>query len=309
MILSIILIIIIVLLLLLLKNINKKYKDLEKNLVDSACIKLNQRTKEAQAAFDNLSKNTEELSKQWEKFAALSKEQVQKDIDIWKAAELEKTQLEIDDCIVEMREESFGALQRILDLYEKERLDKSNELADLQTILDEYKQKQQTINEEINRRRALEEQTDFYRVVLDDEAIDDIELLQSVRKNLHHRENLDKLIYDNYVSKPVNEMIKRVLNGRAPSGIYKITRLNTGEIYIGKSTNIKERWQQHAKTAFNCGTIAHSILHTTMSKDGIENFTFEILEEVPKDALGAKEKYYIDFYGSKEYGLNEKAGG
>ena len=34
-------------------------------------------------------------------------------------------------------------------------------------------------------------------------------------------------------------MVKRVLQGGAPSGIYKITRLKTGEIYIGKSTNVK----------------------------------------------------------------------
>jgi len=37
-------------------------------------------------------------------------------------------------------------------------------------------------------------------------------------------------------------MVKRVLNGEAPSGIYKITRLKTGEIYIGKSTDVKARW-------------------------------------------------------------------
>jgi hypothetical protein len=51
-----------------------------------------------------------------------------------------------------------------------------------------------------------------------------------------------KLIYDVYVSKQVQEMVKRVLQGGAPSGIYKITRLKTGEIYIGKSTNVKDRW-------------------------------------------------------------------
>jgi excinuclease UvrABC nuclease subunit len=67
-----------------------------------------------------------------------------------------------------------------------------------------------------------------------------------------------------YVSKAVQEMVKRVLQGGAPSGIYKITRIKTGEIYIGKSTNVKDRWQQHCKTVFGAGTIAHSILHTTM---------------------------------------------
>ena len=75
-------------------------------------------------------------------------------------------------------------------------------------------------------------------------------------------------------------MVKRVLQGGAPSGIYKITRLKTGEVYIGKSTNVKDRWIQHCKTVYGAGTIAHSILHTTMAKDGLEQFTFELVEAI-----------------------------
>ena len=183
--------------------------------------------------------------------------------------------------------------------------------ADLKIIeeqLEEYRKKRQVINEEILRQRALEEKQDFYRIVLPTAAIDDIQLLLSIRENLKQRENLDKLIYEAYISKPTQEMIKRVLEGRAPSGIYKITRLKTGEIYIGKSTDIKKRWGEHSKTAYGVGTIAHSTLHTTIKKDGIQNFTFELLEEVPKDKLTEREKYWITFYDSKSYGLNERNG-
>ena len=188
------------------------------------------------------------------------------------------------------------------------RLAAENELNLIKLEIEDFKKKQQVINEEIMRRRQVEEQTDFYRIVLDESSIDDIQILLSIRQNLKNRENLDKLIYDTYISKPVVEMTKRVLKGGAPSGIYKITRLKTGEIYVGKSTDIKKRWTEHAKTAYGVGTIAHSILHTTIKKDGIENFTFELLEEVPKDKLTEREKYWITFYGSKEYGLNERNG-
>jgi group I intron endonuclease len=116
------------------------------------------------------------------------------------------------------------------------------------------------------------------------------------------------LIYDVYVSKQVQEMVKRVLEGGAPTGIYKITRLKTGEVYIGKSTDIKKRWTEHCKTVYGVGSIAHSMLHTTMQKDGIENFIFEVVEETTKDKLTEREKYWINFYGSKEYGLNERNG-
>lgn len=174
--------------------------------------------------------------------------------------------------------------------------------------LADYKKKQDVVNEAILRQRELDEKQDFYRVCLSEFTIEDITLLQEIRQKLHTSESLNKLIYDVYVSKAVQEMVKRVLQGGAPSGIYKITRLKTGEIYIGKSTNVKDRWQQHCRTVFGAGTIAHSILHTTMQKDGLQNFTFELVEEVPKDKLAEREKYWIDFYGSKKYGLNEKNG-
>ena len=116
------------------------------------------------------------------------------------------------------------------------------------------------------------------------------------------------MLYDTYCAKPVLEMTRRVLNGEQPSGIYKITREKTGEIYIGKSTNVRDRWVQHAKSAYHCGTISHSRLHTIMEEDGIENFTFELLEKVSKDKLTEREKYWTEFYDTKKFGLNERVG-
>lgn len=178
----------------------------------------------------------------------------------------------------------------------------------LSVEIEAYSAKQAAISEAIMRQRAVEEQQDFYRVCLSDEALSDITELQIVRQKLKKPEILDKIIYDTYVAKPVLEMIKRVLQNSTCSGIYKITCQKTKEIYIGKSTDIKNRWQQHCKTAFNCGTIASSILHRKMQQYGIENFTFELLESVPKDQLSEREKFYINFYKSKEVGLNERNG-
>lgn len=172
----------------------------------------------------------------------------------------------------------------------------------------EYSAKQTAINEAILRQRALEEQQDFYRVCLGPEAANDVEILKEARRNLKKPEIIDKIIYDNYIAKPVLEMIKRVLQNTTCSGIYKITCIKTGEIYIGKSVDVKSRIQQHCKSAFNCGTIAHSLLHIKMKQYGIENFTFELLEVVPKDKLSEREKFYIDFYKTKETGLNERNG-
>ena len=182
-------------------------------------------------------------------------------------------------------------------------------LATLEQAVLEYSIKQVAINEAILRQRAIEEQQDFYRVCLSEETIADIAELQTIRQKLKKPEIIDKIIYDTYVAKPVLEMIKRVLQNTTCSGIYKITCQKTKEIYIGKSTDVKNRWQQHCKTAFNCGTIASSILHRKMQQYGIENFTFELIEKVPKDQLSEREAFYVDFYQSKEFGMNERKGG
>ena len=182
-------------------------------------------------------------------------------------------------------------------------------LEELATQIEAFSAKQASINEAILRQRAIEEQQDFYRVCLAPEVASDVELLNAVRKNLKKPEIIDKIIYDNYIAKPVLEMIKRVLQNESFPGIYKITNTKTSEIYIGKSVDIKSRWQQHCKTVFNCGTIASSLLHTKMKQYGIENFTFEVIERVDKEQLSERERFYIDFYQTKEYGMNQKKGG
>lgn len=226
-----------------------------------------------------------------------------------KKSEFEKIDKEVEEWAASAQEAAaFNSIQYQKDLQELGDL-KKKELDELTTTIEDYKARRNVINQEILRARAIEEQQDFYRVQLPESSKHDLEILQSIRKELTKVDILDKLLYDNYIKKSVDEMVKRVLKGGNPSGIYKITRLKTGEIYIGKSVGVKDRWVQHAKSAFHCGTISHSILHTTIEKDGIENFTWELLEEVSKDKLGDREKYWIEFYDSKRYGLNEKAGG
>jgi group I intron endonuclease len=107
----------------------------------------------------------------------------------------------------------------------------------------------------------------------------------------------------------MNEVLEYILPQKECAGIYKITYLPTGESYIGRSTDVSKRWIEHCKSAFNIGSIAHSTLHTRMAEKGIHNFTFELLEEVDKENLNNREKYYINLYGTKDYGMNMQEGG
>lgn len=207
-----------------------------------------------------------------------------------------------------MQQEAKRQHEELMAQFGEKAAEMSEQLSALTESINEYSAKQAAINEAIMRQRAIEEQQDFYRVCLGPEAANDVEILNAARRNLKKPEIIDKIIYDNYIGKPVLEMIKRVLQNTTCSGIYKITCIKTGEIYIGKSTDVKSRWQQHCKSAFNCGTIAHSLLHTKMKQYGIEQFTFELVEQVPKDQLSEREKFYINFYQTKETGLNERNG-
>ena len=83
----------------------------------------------------------------------------------------------------------------------------------------------------------------------------------------------------------------------AISGIYKITNKINNKAYIGQSVNIFQRWKYHRTHIDN-----EQALYKALKKYGVENFTFEILEETEadKNILNEKEIYYIEKY--KTYG-------
>ena len=49
-------------------------------------------------------------------------------------------------------------------------------------------------------------------------------------------------------------------------------------------------------------------LYKAMQEYGVWNFSFEILEECPRDQLNEKEKFFIDLYDSYNYGYNSTRG-
>ena len=182
------------------------------------------------------------------------------------------------------------------------------EVEKIRTELDEFRLRRAAINEEILRQKQIEEQQDFYRIQIDPNEINDIEILRDTARRLQRPEIINKIIWSGYYQKPLAELRKRLLPNGDISGVYKITRLKTNEIYIGQTTSIDKRWQEHVKSALGVGTLASSQLHRVMAADGCENFTFEVLEETPKEKLRERESYYIDFYDSKNYGLNSVRG-
>ena len=183
-----------------------------------------------------------------------------------------------------------------------------NALEKVNAELAEAQSKRDAINEQILRQRAIEEQRDFYRICITSDDLADINVLYHIKSNLFKPTFLDKAIYDNYVSKYVKEMSKRVLKGENPTGIYKVTNIQTQEVYIGKSTTIADRWTNHCKSAYGLEGVSDSQFQRALKKYGIQNFTWELLEKTTKEQLTNREKYYIEFYNTTKYGYNQRIG-
>lgn len=238
----------------------------------------------------------------------LYREGKMKEIDGTAAEYEQRKRIEIEQALKQAELNANSSFNNQVDSYLARRAQMESELDQIKTDLEAERSKRAAINEEILRARALEEQQDFYRIQLDPDDTNDIQLLRSITARLRHPEAINKVIWTGYYQKPLAELRKRLLPNGDVSGVYKITRLKTNEIYIGQTTSVDKRWQEHVKSALGVGTLASSQLHRVMAADGCENFTFELLEVVPKDKLRERESYYIDFYDSKTYGLNSVTG-
>lgn len=266
----------------------------------------------------NFEQRQEELDKQRALMSSISEtrleeykehrlEVIDEQVRAYKQKNLTSVQNQIEEekrKVQAMRE----ALCQELDKYEQDKRQiLTEELENLTAQVEDYREKQRLVNEALLRERAVKEQQDFYRVKLSSEEKEDIQNLTAFLPKIHNSSALYKIVYDLFVSRAVKEMEKRVLNNESFSGIYKITGPD-GRIYIGKSTDIKSRWQQHCKSAFHTGTISWAAIHDEMEKVGIDQFTFEVIERAPKENLTDREKFWIRFYDSDKTGFNMRNG-
>ena len=149
----------------------------------------------------------------------------------------------------------------------------------------------------------------FYTVQIPDQAKEDIDyLINFAAKKVHHPDIVSKIIWTEYVKPYLDQTFKRIEIKEEP-GIYKITNIDNGKSYIGKSTNVKRRITDHYKGACGISTISKQLVHDKMATSGLWNWTIEIITYCEKDKLNELEKYYIDFFKSNEWGFNKTKGG
>ena len=95
--------------------------------------------------------------------------------------------------------------------------------------------------------------------------------------------------------------------------IYKITNKLNNKCYIGQTiVSADERWKQHQQHYKGSHpNDQNKVLYQAMRKYGIENFTFEVIQDNIEtfEQLDKAEIYWVDFYDSYYNGYNASKGG
>ena len=183
---------------------------------------------------------------------------------------------------------------------------KKIELEKLDLAIKEQSEKVNASVEASKRAEEIRSQSDFYKLTIPKEDLDEIKELREVGEHLRNPEPLNKVIWKCYYEKPTTDLIGRVIGSGIHTGIYKITNLTNQMCYVGQAANLAERWKQHIKRGLGADPITKNKLYPAMKAIGVENFSFEVIEECERSKLDEREDYWQDFFKAKEFGYSIK---
>ena len=196
------------------------------------------------------------------------------------------------------------AVTLLHNAYDKTQEDILNKISELSEKLAKLKATRAAVIEAQKKEKEIQEQLDFYCLRPSEDELFDIHVLERVKPKLHQPRILCMLIWSTYFQKPMTALCNNVLGTESICGIYKITNQTNNMCYIGQSVDIAKRWKDHAKCGLGIDTPVKNKLYKAMQEDGLENFSWELLEECSKEDLNEKEKFYIDLYQAESYGYN-----
>lgn len=220
----------------------------------------------------------------------------------------ENFSLVLDNQYKEKELEQAEAINLLKDSYSKIQNELNLEIENKRKDLDNISSTRAAAIKAQLRELEIKEKADFYSLAIDEVEHREIKLIQSIENELRDPRPLRMIIWNSYYSKRANDLAAKVLGDENVSGIYKITNKNNGLCYIGKSVDVRTRWRNHMKCGLGIDTPANNKLYIAMKKDGLESFTFELLEKCKSEELNEKEAFYIDLYNSYNYGYNSQKG-
>lgn len=160
--------------------------------------------------------------------------------------------------------------------------------------------------EAAKRAEEIKNQANFYKLQLSSIDIEEIKLLRSIEPHLRDKETLNKVIWKSYYEKPTTDLIGRVIGSGIHTGIYKITNLDNQMCYVGQAVDLAARWKQHIKRGIGAETPTRNKLYPAMLTLGVENFSFEVIEECSREELDTREDYWQNYFKAKEFGYSIK---
>ena len=156
--------------------------------------------------------------------------------------------------------------------------------------------------------KTINENKDFYCLILPSEDQGDIEILKNVVKRISKPRSILMAIWQAYYQPLAKKKFPQILGKTDVCGIYKITNQQTGECYIGQSTDVRKRWYEHCRSGLGIDTPQNNKLYKAMMDYGLDVFSFELLLECSSNELNEKEKYFIELYSADINGYNGNKG-
>ena len=208
----------------------------------------------------------------------------------------------------EVEEEHDMEIETLKNAYSNLQLKLLREADEVRSDLDKIKATRTAAIEAARREKDIENNLTFYCLDISDADKTDIAKLEALKPSLNKPRVLSMLIWQTWFQKPLKALSANVVGATDATGIYKITNIKTKECYIGQAIHIKDRFAEHAKCGLGIDTPAGNKLYKAIQEFGLWNFSFEVLEECPREQLNEKEKYYIDLYSSYDYGYNSTRG-
>lgn len=250
--------------------------------------------------------NAEDNAKSYyEQQMSMSKQKLQHDLDIQKKSFQQAAEDYQKDYLSALQDAANNFSERISGLTENVKIQQQA----LELLHSQISLEASTALAAVNANKRIAEQAlqdSFYRLTLSKDDLEEIEELRKCGKHLRNPEPLNKVIWKVYYENPYTSLIGRVVGPGVHCGIYKITNLVNGMCYVGQSVDIANRWKQHIKRGIGAEAPTKNKLYPAMAEFGVENFSFEIIEECEKELLDKKEDYWQEFFKAKEFGYSIK---
>lgn len=174
--------------------------------------------------------------------------------------------------------------------------------------LNNLKETRKIAYERVLKQQEVKDNKDNYRLTPSSQDLHDVHILENIKPNLNKQRILSMLIWQSVWQPIAKKQFPIILQDKTKTGIYRITNIQTDECYIGQAVDVYKRWCQHCKAGLGIDTPAGNKLYKAIQKYGLQNFTFELICECPKEQLNEKENYFIELYQSNLYGYNGNIG-